>query len=114
MPLSNVGLYMAEAKPIVGYSAGAMFYKPMQFMVKFAIDRKTDTTMQKMYLQQMITPFVGGRYTRTNGFDYVINVKKSAGIQRMLVNVDNIEDDINNLIEEANRFMYMYCRTDIL
>lgn len=86
----------------------------MQFMIKFIVDHKTNTTIQKMYLQQMITPFVGGRYTKINGFDYVINNKKAAGIQRMLANINCVENDINSLITEANRFMYMYCRTDVL
>jgi hypothetical protein len=55
---------------------------------------------------------MGGYYTTTQGFLYNISSKKAVGIQRIVVNLDFLDEEIRNLVKEANRFLYMYCHLD--
>ena len=98
--------------PLVGVQLEGKLHKPMQFFVKYFVDSHGKST-QKIYLQQIITRFVGGKYNPTPGYTYLaVNTTKAAGIQRLLTNLDRLPDEIENLIKEANRFMYMYCHLD--
>lgn len=117
LPIEKVGLYhikgpsvpVSQTSQRVGVNLSTILLRPMQFFVKYHVDHKTGITGQKIYLQQVVTPFVGGYYTQTKGYYYLINTKKAAAVQRLLVNLNHIEIEIDNLITEANRFMYMYC-----
>jgi hypothetical protein len=113
MQLMNVGLYVVKSGlPIVGIAETGKLYKPMQFIIKFTVN--DNSTSQRIILQQVVTPYVGGHYTPMRGFTYLVNKKKAVGIQRSIANIDNVDSEVKLLVEEANRFMYMYCHTDVI
>ena len=107
LPLSNIGLQTKFVPYKVVAYAGEEIPKPMQFIIK-----RTKIGTTTVYLQQVLTPYMGGYYTTTPGFIYNISGKKAAGIQRIIVNPLKIEEEIRKLVKEANRFLYMYCHLD--
>jgi type VI protein secretion system component VasA len=117
MPFFDIGLHYDTSTGILIVSEAKqseIIYNPLQLFIKYYEHPKTKEAIQKIYLQQVITKFTGGYFTPMKGFSYQINVKKATGVQRSLVNFETINEDINKLTVEANRFMYMYCRTDII
>jgi hypothetical protein len=79
-------------------------------VLDFKKDYCTGNSMQRMYLQQIITLFEGGRVTQLPSFSYKVTLNKNVVIRRMIVDLNDIEKEILTLAAEANRFMYMYCR----
>jgi hypothetical protein len=115
LPLISIGLYNTIDGPRVLYtgSENSVLLTSMQFIIEFSLDRTIEVYMQRMYLQQVITKFYGGHYTPTRGFHYLLKTNKSTGIQIHISSLSQFEKAVDALIKEANRFMYMYCRTDI-
>jgi hypothetical protein len=108
LPLYNIGLNTTFVPFMVKiYSNKGDVSKPMQFIIK-----PTKIGGTTVYLQQVLTPFMGGYYSTMPGFLYNISTKKAVGIQRIVGNIQNLESDIRKLVKEANRFLYMYCHLD--
>ena len=49
--------------------------------------------------------------TKIPGFNYRLRQKENVVISRLLVNLRDIDEAINLLIDEANRFYILYCHT---
>lgn len=98
--------------PIVSIDQSGVLLRPMQLFIKYSIDPQGVSTL-KMYLQQVVTRFMGGKYTQTRGYIYsAANTTKAASVQRLITNFHNVHVEVEGLVKEANRFMYMYCQID--
>ena len=114
MPFEGVGLQIVEGVGlVVGKNLSEIILRPMQLYIKYSTDVNMHHSTQKIYLQQVVTPFIGGNFIATRGYHYLVNTKKASGIQRLLTNFDNIDVEMDDLIKEANRFMFMYCKLNI-
>lgn len=80
----------------------------IQIPMEFVIHNNAETT--EMFLIQELTPHAGGLYTPKRGYKYYISKKNPVGIQRIIVNFKNFDKEVDNLIQESNRFLYMYCK----
>jgi hypothetical protein len=48
--------------------------------------------------------------TKLSGFNYRIRTKENVVISRLIVNIRDIDESVNTLIDEANRFLILYCQ----
>ncbi len=64
-------------------------------------------------LMQNVTPYEGGYFKRLCEFDYLVIKDRPAYIIRKLATSIITTEEIEYLAAEANRFMYMYCCTEI-
>ena len=64
-------------------------------------------------LQQEITKPLNIHLSMTKmpGFNYRLRAKENVVISRLLVNIRDIDEAIDLLIDEANRFYILYCHT---
>jgi hypothetical protein len=111
----EIGFYTSSQMPLAHVkrwsNTSDRLNHPMKVCWSYSISGGTYTFTRE--LQQEITKPLNIHLsmTKTPGFNYRLKQKENVVISRLLVDPRDIDEAINLLIDEANRFYILYCHT---
>lgn len=84
---------------------------PMKLTWEYVPDGKQGWKFVRKLHQELTKPLnIHLSIKKESGFDYRIHTKQNIVVSRLLVDIRDIDDAIDLLIEEANRFYILYCQ----
>lgn len=87
--------------------------EPIDILVrpmKFVMIHDSERGLVRYVEQPLTKPMqFGTAAIKTNGFSYSLSPRTDASVSRLVVNMEDLENAIDLVIAEANRFYLLYC-----
>jgi hypothetical protein len=97
---------------VKGYSEGKKADIPMKLTWEYIPDGNKGWKFVRKLQQELSKPLnIHLSIKKEPGFDYRIHNKQNVVISRLLVDLRDIDEAIDLLIKEANRFYILYCKS---
>jgi hypothetical protein len=101
---------ISHVKQITETDAKAIILHPMKLQWGVREDSNGDRYFGRYLVQEISKPLnIRLPLNKNTGFSYKIKTKENVVISRLLVDLKSIEENITQLINEANRFYILYC-----